>query len=224
MVWNIAIPAITSIAGGLLSSSSQREAADKAADAQVASSNKAIAEQRRQFDQLMALNAPTQHYGNEANALLGMNYGITPYDQSGGGASSNVPPVSASPAPNRPQQMDQWNAYYGANPDLQRAYGSNAARVQDRFSNPTDFAEWHFNTFGRGEGRELPSVGGPAPQPQPQAPTSSGNVYAASGRDLTGTPAAPGAQSPSPEMTPQDYQGQLYDRFEGSGEYRSIFR
>lgn len=77
MAWVAAAVAGSSILGGYLSSNSQKDAANTAADAQSQSAQLGIEEQRRQFDAVQKLLAPYVTAGNGAIAgqqdLLGLN-------------------------------------------------------------------------------------------------------------------------------------------------------
>jgi hypothetical protein len=77
MSWVAAAVAGGTIVGGYLTSQSQKSAAKDAANAQTASSEAGIAEQRRQFDQIQQLLAPYVNAGTGALAgqqdLLGRN-------------------------------------------------------------------------------------------------------------------------------------------------------
>lgn len=77
MSWTAVIIGGASLAGGALSS----RAAGKAADAQGKAGDAAIAEQRRQFDTLLGLNAPAQYVGNQALNALAVSQGYSPYSE-----------------------------------------------------------------------------------------------------------------------------------------------
>lgn len=74
---------------------------------------------------------------------------------------------------------DQWTAYLNANPDLQTEWSRLTTQSKNPFKNPQEYAQYHYNTFGRNEGRELPAAA-PAPtqaEQQASAATNQANVW-----------------------------------------------
>lgn len=206
----------TSVLGGVL----QNEAADKAADAQVDASKRAIDEQRRQFDIATQLTAPARYYGDQAQALLGMGYGITPYsDTQPQGPAAQFTGANSQADP----RLVAANQYLSANPDVQRAYQSNQMNARGIFPNVADFADYHYNTYGRSEGR---SFGNPAPAVGSGGASNGLTIDLVNLGDGRYGPGPGGAQvltnGPSGQPSPEDLQQQAYDRFQGSGEARSM--
>lgn len=157
-------------AGSAIGGTAAANATKKAAAA-------ANATQQDQFRQSVALNAPWQQAGvaalNQRNALMGI----------GGGAASGAGGYGQTPG------APDWNAYLQANPDLQSAY-PNMIR-QPHYKNmgidtPEEFAQYHYETFGKGEGRQLPTVAGPTgadgtPLTQSQITDNAYNAFLDSG-------------------------------------------
>lgn len=119
------IMAAVSIGGSAIKGS----AAGKAANQQAASDAAAIAEQRRQFDQVQKLLSPYVQAGTPA--LQGM------LDLVGIGKD--------------------WGGYLAQNPDV--AQGAARAIQAGEFNTPEEYAQFHYDTYGRGEGRQAPGSG-----------------------------------------------------------------
>jgi glycosyltransferase involved in cell wall biosynthesis len=66
-----------------------------------------------------------------------------------------------SPGESKPRPLSQWDAYLQNNPDV-RVEAQRAARRR-RFKTPQDFAAWHYQHFGRDEGRAIGPVNPAAP-------------------------------------------------------------
>jgi len=128
--------AVGSIAGGLLGSSASKSSANQ----QAQSDAMAIAEQRRQFDTLQGLLAPYSSAGTGALSGLLALTGVGSQGTAGGALD--------------------WNAYLAQNPDV----AAEAARVvsQGQFGSPQEYAQFHYGTYGKNEGRELPTTAGTA--------------------------------------------------------------
>lgn len=192
MVWQAALGIGSALLGGIF----QNEAADAQRDAIREGNDAAINEQRRQFDAYREMTAPARYRGNAAGDLLGMNYGIAPYADR---PQAPQPGNALAGVSSRPD----YAGYVRNHEDLSRAFGSNAYDVRNKYPDEQSFGQFHYNTFGQNEGRELPMVGG--------------NPTAGLGRDLTGTPAAATGGEEAGSL-----QDQFYDRFQESGEYRSM--
>lgn len=115
------------------SAAAQSSAARRAANAQQQATQASIAEQRRQFDAVQQLLRPYVDAGTPALRGLMDIAGI-------GGQRINA------------QQ------YLADNPDVAAEYQRVAGTGE--FRTPEEFAEWHFNTFGRAEGRQVQSTDG----------------------------------------------------------------
>lgn len=106
----------------------QSGASSKATRAQVQAQDKAIAEQRKQLEAFRGLLTPYINAGEPA--LRGL------LDLTG---------LSGGP---------DYNAYIQANPDVLAAYNSrNVDKTQ--FPTAADYGEYHYNAFGKNEGRDI---------------------------------------------------------------------
>lgn len=120
------------VGGGLLSSWFESNSANKAADTQSAGYSAAIAEQKRQFDQMMRLMAPAVASENArrgvADAFLGVPQGSNPLTSGGAGATGG----SYSPG--------AWGATNGTgnggSPGTARAIGSGLGAAAGSFFGP----------------------------------------------------------------------------------------
>lgn len=126
-------------------------AGNKAAQATTKAANQANASQLQAQREAAALNEPWRQAGigalGQRNALLGI----------GGGSASGG-------APGQQPGASNWSGYLQANPDVAQA--ASAALQTPHLRNmgittPEQWAEYHYNTVGRTEGRQLPTVAGP---------------------------------------------------------------
>lgn len=149
------------LAGSVLGGKSQNKAADKAADTSLAVANQNNALARDIYGQNQAALSPFMQRGNAAgnqiNALLGLG-GSMPGGVQGYGDGSGLPGTS------------QWGAYLGANPDVMREFQTGNVD-RNRFTDPTDYAQWHYQNYGQAEGRGFGQQA-PATQGATSAPTA----------------------------------------------------
>jgi Ni/Co efflux regulator RcnB len=84
-----------------------------------------------------------------------------------GSTAGSHPGVAAipdrKPAAAQPSGRPDWEAYYRANPDLQRAYKQNQ-QSPGYHESIEAFAQRHYEEHGKSEGRALPTVQGGSPQ------------------------------------------------------------
>lgn len=104
------------------------------------------------------------HTGGGGNSLLGAGVGYVlggPLGGLAGGMIRNGGDNWQTLGTSAPTGFD-YNAYWNSNPDLQTdANGWNKPDVQSLFGGNRDaYLWWHYNNFGRNEGRTLPTVGG----------------------------------------------------------------
>lgn len=124
--------------GSVVSSSAKNKAAGQAADAslQVAEKNNALT--REMYAKNEANLTPFMNTGNAAmgqvNALLGM-----------GGTAATVGNAD-------------YGSYLQANPDVLNDYNANVDKTL--FPTAEAYAKWHYQNYGMGEHRALPSTGG----------------------------------------------------------------
>ena len=126
---------VTGIIGGasVIGGVAQSSAAKKATRAQQQAADQSIAEQRRQFDAMQAL--------------------LRPYVQAGGPALQGLMNIAGVGGPRFDAQ-----SYFANNPDVAQEW----ARIQGegRFNSPDEYAQWHYQNFGKSEGRQGPMVEG----------------------------------------------------------------
>lgn len=126
--------------GSALSSSSQSKAAGRAADASVQASRENAALARDIYGQNQRALSPFMTRGNAAgnqiNALLGL-----------GGAAQTTQAISGVPS------ESVWDKYLQQNPDVMRGW----QETGQAFRTPQEYAQFHYSTYGRNEGRQLPS-------------------------------------------------------------------
>jgi hypothetical protein len=144
------------IIGGFFGNS----AANKAADAQVQSSQQANQTMMDMFNQSNQITAPNQQAGWNALAMQGSllgNPNMVPQGAVAGAMAAQGAPGSSSVWANYGQQNPEVVQYFQQNPKALQQFGGNMDRA----------LEYHYNTFGRAEGRQLPSatMGGQAGQP-----------------------------------------------------------
>lgn len=145
-----AVPALIgaagAIGGGLIAAGGAKSAAKTAAG----SAAEANALQRYQYDQTRADQQPWRDVGVQGLNLLGQGFGMSPV----GGAATGPQP--------------DWNAYLSANPDLMAEAQRYVASGQ--IKSPEEFAKSHYETFGKTEGRQLPTLAPTGGQAGSQVP------------------------------------------------------
>jgi len=144
------------IIGGFFGNS----AANKAADAQVQSTQSANQTMMDMFNQSNQITAPNQQAGWNALAMQGSllgNPNMVPQGAVAGAMAAQGAPGSSSAWANYGQQNPEVVQYFQQNPKALQQFGGNMDRA----------LEYHYNTFGRAEGRQLPTatMGGQAGQP-----------------------------------------------------------
>jgi hypothetical protein len=136
-------------------------AADKAADAQVQASQNASQTMLDMFNQSNQITAPNQQAGWNALAMQGSlllgNPNLVPQGAVAG----------AMAAQGAPGAQSQWANYGQANPDVVQYFQQNPDALRQFGGNMDRALEYHYNTFGRAEGRQIPqaSMGGQAGTP-----------------------------------------------------------
>jgi len=154
------------IGSSLLGAASSAKAGKQAASAQTAAANQSNAETRRQFDISTQMQMPWQQAG--ANALNLRN------------ASLGLPQVSNTAGSSgfaNGGQPTMGQRYLDANPDVRQYFLSNPGALAQFGGDLDAAAEYHFNTFGRSEGRTLPEAPQPTQAGAPGAPTTTQDAY-----------------------------------------------
>jgi hypothetical protein len=149
-----------SLLGDLVTGFFGNEAADKAADASVDASKRANETMLEMFNRSNQIQAPNQQAGWNALAMQGSLLG-----------NPNMVPQSAiagaMAATGQPGASSVWQNYGAANPDVMQYFQRNPQALQQFGGNMDRALEYHYNTFGRAEGRQLPTatMGGASGQP-----------------------------------------------------------
>ena len=146
----MALAAGASAAGGLYSANQQSQAAKRSAQAATTAGNENIAEQRRQYDLTRSDQMPFLQSDYARRAMADRTYGIQSQDMMG----------RQSVFQGNQGGID-YGSYVRNNPDLMDAYNASGGQ----YGGMEDFGAIHYQTHGRGEGRQLPMFGA---QQQPQ--------------------------------------------------------
>lgn len=200
-----ALLASAAIAGGtaLYSGSQQKKAAGKALDAQTLANDKSLAEQAAARQQITQLQQPFVNTGYSALDALSQQFGLSESQTQGAAQPTAQAQPQAQPA------GPDYSAYMAANPDVMAEY-QRVAATADRNSpqyqklgldrGPEGFAAYHYQQYGQGEGRQLPTT-----QPAQQAAAAPAQAKPAGGNaGVSPTqPAAPNLMTqPRPEAAP----------------------
>jgi len=156
---------IASVIGGGLSAAGSVAGANAQADA----AKDSAAVQKQIYEDQARRNEPWRQTGlnalNFQNAWLGLP-GVSDNGASFGGSDRLIGGGDGG---------DQWTAYLNANPDLQAEWSRLTTQSKNQFKNPQEYAQWHYNTMGRNEGRQLPEVSTPT-QEETQAASAAGQA------------------------------------------------
>lgn len=131
----------SALIGGVTSVISGNKAAGAARDAAAAQAET----DKYIYDTTRADYAPYRSVGVGALGKLAQIYGVQPASLGDSGNS----PWKASFAP-----AGDWNSYLDANPDVKAGWDNLSAADKQQFPNPTDFAKWHYTTYGQNENRQ----------------------------------------------------------------------
>jgi len=137
----MAVMAGANAVGGIYSANQQSQAAKRSAQAAQGATDQNIAEQRRQYDQTRQDQLPFQQSDLARRRMADRTYGIQSSDMAG---QQNVYQGNVG-------GMD-YGAYVRNNPDLLAAYNASGGQ----YGGIEDFGQIHYDTHGRGEGRQLP--------------------------------------------------------------------
>ncbi len=137
----MAVMAAANAAGGIYSANQQSKAAKQSAQAAQSATDQNIAEQRRQYDQTRQDWLPFQRSDLARRNMADRSYGIQSSDMMG---QQSVYDGNAG--------QPNYGDYVRANPDLLAAYEASGGQ----YGGIEDFGQIHYDTHGRGEGRQLP--------------------------------------------------------------------
>lgn len=128
-----AIGAVANVAGGVISASG----AKKAANTQLQASREAEAANKAALERQIGLQEPFRQAGMTAQDEIMYLLGLGDKGSAGGAAD--------------------WNQYLTANPDVMQAYSAGGVD-KSQFPTPQSFAQWHYQNYGQNEGRAVPTA------------------------------------------------------------------
>lgn len=129
---------IIGIGGSLLGGSSAKKASAAAQKAQVDAINNAILAQQQGYQNASGILSPYTGAGAEAQSSLNDILGIG--GQAGG--------------------LSDWDTYLSQNPDVMDGYNALSVADKAKFPTPESYAQYHYQTYGKNEGRALPTTTG----------------------------------------------------------------
>lgn len=141
-MWELVVPAVASLVGGLFSGSGQ----DAAGKEQSKASQQQLALVEGQYKDQRNLQRPNYLTSGNAMNMLAAQYGLPAQDYGaayGAGASGND---------------QQWSSYLAANPDLQQEWSRLQTQSKNPFTSAEQYAQWHWQNNGQQEGRTLPAM------------------------------------------------------------------
>jgi len=156
------IPAAIQAVGGIYSASQQSKAAKQGAQAAQSATDQNIAEQRRQYDQTRQDWLPFQRSDLARRTMADRSYGIQSSDMAG----------QQSVYQGNVGGMD-YGSYVRNNPDLLADFNASGGR----YGGIEQYGQIHYDTHGRGEGRQLPLFQAPAQQQQQGQGQASGKPF-----------------------------------------------
>jgi hypothetical protein len=196
---------VLGVGASVAGASKQASAAKKGAAAQKDAANQTLAMQQEIYNDQRALQQPYYQAGLQGlygqsgvMDLLGKGGGGQPMGQS---APQGVPQLQTG-QPNyasgnygvspmgqqAPQSGPNWSAYLQANPDVASYFQGNPGALSKFGGDINKAAEYHYNTFGKGEGRQVPQYQNALAQPATQ---STGQVGNAQQVNVNGAPTDP---------------------------------
>lgn len=225
-----AIAGVATVAGAAMTSSATK----KAASGQQAATDAANAEQARQYDNNVALQAPTINTGNAARDRLSYLLGLSPTGYGGTTSVGGIGNTSGSPAQNGPLTYDQLRAQLESQYTRSTSTGGAPAgpRIMtggvgyentDPYADP---ANWRDVTMSGAQGNQGPTSNRVYTGPQSASTIDEAGLDAAIKARLAEQDAARQAQIDAAQGDPnygrlaQEFQFQTYtpDKFSYTGE------
>lgn len=183
--------AVLGAGASLLGANRSASAARDATSAQTNAANQNLALQQYIYDDSRALQQP--YYQAGLQGLYGQNGVMDLMGMSVPQAANSNAPQNAFASGTYGAQpaggASKWDAYLQANPDVAQsaAQALQTPHLRNQgITTPQQYAEYHYNTYGRAEGRPM----GPAqqaPAPNPAAPPASGQPQTNGGPRTGGT-------------------------------------
>lgn len=238
--------AILGAGASAMGASKQSKAAKQAAAAQQQSAQQAQALQKEIYYDQRGLQQPYYQAGLQGlygptgvMALLGNNTG--PAQMGGAPQAQNALAVGGQPnyasgnygvaqigAPT-PQSGPNWSAYLQANPDVASYFQGNPSALSKFGGDINKAAEYHYNTFGKNEGRQLPQYQQQAQPTNALAGQTTGQVGTAQPANVNGTPTPSGQgamtdtlrQTPGYQFLQDESKRQIENSFASRGKLLS---
>lgn len=160
------------LGGNFINTILNNEGADDAADAERQGQERAIGLSRDVYRDQRALSLPNYLTGGAATNKLASMLNLPQQDY--------VAAAAGDPTNSLNQGNFDWNAYLTANPDVGAEWQRLQGNKKNTFKTPQDYAQWHYTTFGKQEGR---SVGTPGATPTAPGTGTSSNALS-SGYDM----------------------------------------
>jgi hypothetical protein len=150
---------LSDVIGGIFGN----EAADKQADAIVDAQKGANQTQLEMFNRSIALNEPFRQAGLNAlglqGGLLGMS-GLVPQDAVTASMASDPNSTVWSQYLQQNPDVASWASTAASQPYFTKGAGKSADYDQNGTISPNEMAQYHYNTYGKSEGRQIGQPGG----------------------------------------------------------------
>jgi hypothetical protein len=158
---------LTDIVGGFLGDIvpgiMANESADKQADSIVEATKQANQTQMDMFNRSIALNEPFRQAGLNAlglqGGLLGMS-GLVPQDAVTASMASDPNSTVWSQYLQQNPDVASWANTAASQPYFTKGAGKSADYDQNGTISPNEMAQYHYNTYGKSEGRQIGQPGG----------------------------------------------------------------
>lgn len=227
--------AVLGAGASLYAGSQAKRASNKALDAQTQANNQQLQLQREQMERAERLNEPFRQGGLSAFEQLLREFNLAPQTPrvSSDPRSAFTPQSAANAAAPAAQPGPDGAAYMAANPDVMAEFQRNMAsgKGQEYLASigadtPAGFAQWHYQTFGQGEGRTMPQTqpaAAEAPTNGPYVPTTPEAATPRPGTELLTAPRpdAPERQSfTRPDAVNAPNLDSFFTNFEADPGYR----
>lgn len=209
--------AILGAGASAIGASRSASAARDATAAQTAAANQNLALQREVYYDQRGLQQPFYQAGLQGLYGPGGVMDLMGYSQPSGQAQGQPQPTNAFASGNygaapigqpTPTSGNNWQGYLDANPDVAAYFRSNPQALQQFGGDMNRAAEYHYNTFGRAEGRQLPQYTPQAQTAQPGAATGQPQVNGGAGMGDPDTGGGVDPRTASLRSTP-GYQFQM---------------
>ena len=200
--------AILGAAGSAYGAKKSSDAAKTAAAAQTDAAEKQVDLSREIYYDQRGLQQPYYQAGLQGmygdSGLMNLLGHTTPGGTTQAPANQNVFASGSygTGQISQPQSGPDWGAYLQANPDVAQYYQNNPKSLQQFGGDINKAAEYHYNTFGRSEGRELPQYETQNVFSQPQTQQAVETPQKTTVTDQSGTDSGLGSMTETLRQTP----------------------